>query len=442
MASLERTAYPRFKRLISERELREFFTPSAEEVAWAREHTHDRPDRVLALLVMLKSAARLGRVPKLWEIPEVVVAHVRDQAGLAAETVPEADSERSEERYRSAVRERLELRHKPGEARAVAEAAMRAAAPVKAHTADLVNVALEELVRQKERLELPAFSTLDRMASRIRSEVEAAQCEAIVSRMSDAALERGAGMLEVAEGEYQSLFAWIKQPARRATWSRFRAHAERMERVDGLGDAVFWVGKTPPAKVAALAEQARVLSVGEMKDIAEPRRTALTVCLLAQVQATVRDETVVMLSKRMSRHLKRAQEELLEIEKRQKETTEQLLATFRDVLTALRGSGEAAPGGWEGEASLDDLLALKNARAAIETAGGFEAQLAELEALDAYRGSNYTALVERFFSVLDALDHVLAHQHLTRPLVADTHPTRKDENGKQVRLDLSFAPKM
>lgn len=129
--------------------------------------------------------------------------------------------------------------------------------------------------------------------------------------------------------------------------------------------------------MAALAEQARVLSVGEMKDIAEPRRTAMTVCLLAQVQAAVRDETVVMLSKRMSRHLKRAQEELLEIEQRQKETTERLLATFRDVLTALRGSGEATPGAWEGEASLDDLLALKNARAAVETAGGFEAQLAE-----------------------------------------------------------------
>ncbi|MEU1280284.1 hypothetical protein [Streptomyces sp. NPDC005805] len=53
---------------------------------------------------------------------------------------------------------------------------------------------------------------------------------------------------------------------------------------------------------------------------------------------------------------------MLEIEKRQKETTEQLLATFRDVLTALRGSGEAAAAL---EASLDDLPALKNARAAI-----------------------------------------------------------------------------
>ncbi|WP_172639490.1 DUF4158 domain-containing protein, partial [Streptomyces tailanensis] len=87
MASLERTAYPRFKRLISERELREFFTPSAEDVVWARERTHDRPGRGLALLVMLKSSAWLGRVPKLGEIPEVVVAHVRDQVGLAAWTV-------------------------------------------------------------------------------------------------------------------------------------------------------------------------------------------------------------------------------------------------------------------------------------------------------------------------------------------------------------------
>ncbi|MFG1663839.1 hypothetical protein [Streptomyces sp. Y7] len=64
-----------------------------------------------------------------------------------------------------------------------------------------------------------------------------------------------------------------------------------------------------------MAEQAKVLSVGEMKDITEPRHTAMTVCLLAQVQAAVRDETVVMLSKRMSRHLKRAQEALLEIDR-------------------------------------------------------------------------------------------------------------------------------
>jgi hypothetical protein len=41
--------------------------------------------------------------------------------------------------------------------------------------------------------------------------------------------------------------------------------------------------------------------------------------------------------------------------------------------------------------------------------------------------------------VLDALDHVLAHQHFTRPLVADRHPTRKDENDELVPLDQADA---
>ncbi|MET8326187.1 hypothetical protein [Streptomyces sp. NPDC005181] len=37
MTSIERTAYPRFKRLMSAREMHVFFTPKPEEAAWARE---------------------------------------------------------------------------------------------------------------------------------------------------------------------------------------------------------------------------------------------------------------------------------------------------------------------------------------------------------------------------------------------------------------------
>ena len=38
MASVERTAYPRFRRFMSARELHVFCTPAAEEIAWAREN--------------------------------------------------------------------------------------------------------------------------------------------------------------------------------------------------------------------------------------------------------------------------------------------------------------------------------------------------------------------------------------------------------------------
>ncbi|MGJ3561789.1 hypothetical protein ACR6C2_40250 [Streptomyces sp. INA 01156] len=35
MTSIERTAYPRFKRLMSAREMHVFFTPKREEIDWA-----------------------------------------------------------------------------------------------------------------------------------------------------------------------------------------------------------------------------------------------------------------------------------------------------------------------------------------------------------------------------------------------------------------------
>lgn len=78
---------------------------------------------------------------------------------------------RSAEGYRAWVREYLGLVHDPARARKIPAAAVEEAAPVRASVVDLVNVALEEVVRAG--LELPGFSTLDRMAASIRTRVEA-----------------------------------------------------------------------------------------------------------------------------------------------------------------------------------------------------------------------------------------------------------------------------
>lgn len=70
-----------------------------------------------------------------------------------------------------------------------------------------------------------------------------------------------------------------------------------------------------------------------MLDICEPRRSALLACTVAKTRARVRDESVVMLSKRMAR---RVQEELADLEQRHKASIEQLLVAYRDVLTVLK----------------------------------------------------------------------------------------------------------
>jgi hypothetical protein len=68
MALVDRTAYPRLPTTVSERELAETFTPTAEEVAWACA-TIVEPGTRLLLLVLLKCYQRLGYFPQLDRVP-------------------------------------------------------------------------------------------------------------------------------------------------------------------------------------------------------------------------------------------------------------------------------------------------------------------------------------------------------------------------------------
>ena len=148
MTSIDRTAYPRFKRTMSAREIADVFTPSAEEIEWARDKTTTAPS-MLALVTWLKSFQYLGYFPGLDEVPGPVLTHVRGTLGLAEGVRAEADADRTGKRYREIIRLRLGVRSDKAESRDIAEAAVRAAAQSKDNPADLINVAIEHLVRRR-----------------------------------------------------------------------------------------------------------------------------------------------------------------------------------------------------------------------------------------------------------------------------------------------------
>ena len=62
MASIERTAYPRFRRVVSARELADL-TPTADDVTWARQLSRT-DEHLLALVVALRCFGRLGYFPR------------------------------------------------------------------------------------------------------------------------------------------------------------------------------------------------------------------------------------------------------------------------------------------------------------------------------------------------------------------------------------------
>ena len=115
MASIERTAYPRFKRVTSARELDESFTPTPDEIAWAQGSTRSSA-HLLALVVALKSFQRLGHFPTQSEVPDTVIDHVRRTLEVEEEAMSTTPA-RTVRQHRSLIRERLGVVSDPGYAR-------------------------------------------------------------------------------------------------------------------------------------------------------------------------------------------------------------------------------------------------------------------------------------------------------------------------------------
>ncbi|AVZ75570.1 hypothetical protein SLUN_28555 [Streptomyces lunaelactis] len=145
LTSIERTAYPRFKRLITAHELHLFFSPTREEAAWAAERM-DADGHQLALLLALKSYQRMGRFPKPDEYPEMVVDFVRRAVELPEGTMSLWATGRTAERQRTEVRRRVGATYDQARARRIAEESIRKEAAAKNRPADLINIALEKVV--------------------------------------------------------------------------------------------------------------------------------------------------------------------------------------------------------------------------------------------------------------------------------------------------------
>ena len=106
MASVERTAYPRFSSAITAAELQHSFTPTEVEQGLAQSYT--RTDRhALCFVILLKSFQRLHYFPSLEQVPAAIIAHVRTCLQVGPEVVPAYDTGRTLYRHHVAIREYL-----------------------------------------------------------------------------------------------------------------------------------------------------------------------------------------------------------------------------------------------------------------------------------------------------------------------------------------------
>ncbi|MER6386096.1 hypothetical protein [Streptomyces sp. NPDC001250] len=250
---------------------------------------------------------------------------------------------RTAERQRTAVRQRPGLYDK-AKARKIAEAVMRSEAVVKNRPADLMNIALDKVVEAG--LELPGFTTLDALAAKACSEVNATICMGICDQLSEAHRERLPALLsdkDTSDTSGTTVYNQLKQSAKAPTWSRLREQAAHLEWVDGLGETGVRLAGVAPGKITDCAGEADAADAPGLRDYNGVKRLALLVCLARKAQMRARDELTTMFCRRIALQVKRAKAELESIREQQQALVEALIGKLPHGAAAA-GCGPPGPG--------------------------------------------------------------------------------------------------
>lgn len=290
---------------------------------------------------------------------------------------------RSRRRYEQLIRTYIQIKAYDRIARQVAANAIAEAAQVKDHPADLINVAIEELI--KERYELPAFSTLDRLVGSIRTLVNNQLFEQVAGNLPTTAQMYLESLLLTETPETQLTFTLLKAPPKSAKLSHVKALQAKFDSLMSFGDAKQVLVGIATTKISSFAAQAKALELSDLRDLKCTKRLTLLVCLLYQAQVKTHDHLVEMFLKRMQTIHNRAKERLVELRDQHLKQTGTLLEVLAQILEV---STE----------NIDDRSLGVQVQSVLQVHGGAATLLQQCQEIAAYNSDNYLPIVWHFYS--------------------------------------------
>jgi hypothetical protein len=294
MASIERTAYPRLHSRLNEEERNTRYKLKGAEQDFVRDNARGSEQR-LTLALMLKTFRHLGYFPELSEIPDQLRGFVCQQMEFPPDTplLDGAQRKATLSRYRQSIRERLgSTVYGEGGAKRL-QCVIETAAQTMSDPADLINVAVEDLV--KVNIELPAFSTLDRLVAKVRTQVHKALYAQVTSTLTPAQEGVLESLLVVPPGKLTTPFTRLKQTPGPPTLKRIALWIDHLTEMDAILDPRPFLEDVSYTKVRQFAAEASALSISDIRDVLNRRRRhTLLLSLLDQAQSITRDELVEM----------------------------------------------------------------------------------------------------------------------------------------------------
>jgi TnpA family transposase len=213
------------------------------------------------------------------------------------------------------------------------------ASRVREDLADIINIAIEELLRK--RFELPGFTTLFRAARTARATVNRSFYDRISQALDPPTKARIDSLFEKEEEARQTSWDTVKIEPGQPTVKRVNRFLENAAWLkEQTVDAKALAG-IPGVKLQRFAFEGRVLNASRMKEARPDKRYAFAVALIHRQRARALDDAADMLIRLMHRMQNGAKEKLQLLQSAHLKQSAGLAETLRDVsLEYLRDGSE------------------------------------------------------------------------------------------------------
>lgn len=338
MTASDRTAYPCPGESLTAEELNSRYNLSEPDLVFIRSKARGDAGR-LTLATLLKARQDLGYFPVPGAVHAKTVVHLASLLGIAdpPALITETAGEKTLYRYRNAVRVYLEVSSYDEAAEQLVIATVLEAAATMSDPADLINRAIEAL--GKASIDLPAFSTLDRLANHLRTEVHTLMYDRAASRLAPEDVAALDALLVVRPGAATTAFNRLKQTPGPARPETIKLWTERLNWLSSLIDPDPVLEGIAFTKRRQFAAEARSMTVSDLLDISRPgKRHTLMLSLIQQAHAQCRDELIEMLLRRVRKTQAAAKEKLKALQDQHRDMEEALIAVLGQVLETTRNS--------------------------------------------------------------------------------------------------------
>lgn len=335
MPDISETAYPRLKSNITQKDLNKIFSPMLQEINFVTSITQSDTSK-LWVTVMLKAFGRLGYFPFISQIPAVIVNHISSvlDVNVNQEELLKYDNTNSRKRHMNNIRRYLNINRFDETGRALVINTITEAAKVKDDVCDLINIAVEELVRHN--FELPAFNTLVRLVNNIKVKIYDDYYNEIYNLIGENERNNLDKLFEVDFEKNFTEWYYIKVEPGKPTVNNIKEMINRIEWLSKKNVCALALEKIPDIKIQQFANEARTLDSARLKSMESKKRYALIVSLLFVQSTTAVDDLVEMFIKKMMNINRKAKQELEKSQLESIKKSDELISKLKDIVIAYK----------------------------------------------------------------------------------------------------------